>query len=681
MQHNSNSPWRLPLSPPGEYPKSQYSLNHTMSMVNLHEEPTWYANRGPPSPTASSVSSTTSRSTTPTTSNNPWSNLMASPNSSNSTNSKSPSPKDSPNRTPQYTSRSTTPVAPQPMRPIQVSTGFIPMSSQISTSGDSFRIMEYATSPISNFPGSPNPYRQNSVSLPQIMKNYTNSTFLAQGQSPSQLFYELARRQGWELPIVKKVWQWALSNPRIALLLASCDDVPSWRPAMFFDLTDNNLPFTEAQLTDIVHDPQRVLNEQWRATSKELPLNGSHVDFGARETVPLQHMSMIRSFKSPEKSADRVRMLGNNEDRSLVRKRFVVTRPSQKATLLKQIEDFKRYDHKNITKLLSSYAQMSHIGILTSSAQYTLDDYFSLTVGEPNRSKQLLDWMYDLSQAIDYLHSQSISHRSIRPRKILINGSRIYLAPFGIGQSGDTFSPSIADSLRLDQIQSYFQDQSYIYAAPEAIISRGKKPGRPADVFSLGCVFLCMMTVVQNQPSLSIFTQYRAGSSHDASFHGHLDRVASWRNRLHASATQGLRNGVIGSGRKQRQLKSEVDWLQIIEKMVQGEPQKRIKMKRLVSILDELRDGKALGVRRRSLDGGGYSGQVAASLGLTNSNNLPNNVANGANGTHGANANGTVNVNTNGNASGNSERRPELSVFDGYFQQQGRDYEHQGSGW
>lgn len=539
-----------------------------------------------------------------------------------------------------------------------------------SSTGESFRGMEYPGSPIPNFPGSPNPYRQTTASFPPLVNGFINSSLISQGQSLSGWFYEMSRRQGWEPSLLKKVWRWTLSNPRLALLLVVCDDVASWRQAAFFDLRDENMPFHEERLQGIVADARRVVDEQWRATARELPLNGAHVDLAARETLPLQHISLIRSGNSPEKSADQVRLLGNSDERVLVRKRFVVTRPSQKASLLKQINEFKQFDHKNIAKLLCSYSQPSHVGIITAKAQYTLDDYLCSTGVDATRSKQLLDWMRDLAQALEYLHSQSVSvdgrmqsicHRSIRPRKILIDGARIYLAPFGIGNHSDSFSPTVKSPSRLDQIQSYFQDQSYVYAAPESITARGK---RPADVFSLGCVFLSMMTVIQNHP-LSLFTQYRAGSSQDASFHAHLDRVGNWRNRLLATVNSNLRNGVVGPGRKQRQLKSEADWLQIISKMIVPEPKDRLKMRGLVSILAKLGDGTATGGRRRSLDEGGFSGKVASALGVVNGNGI------------------TVTVNGDsmgGVTNGVERKKPELSIFDGYFQQQERRYEQE-SGW
>jgi serine/threonine protein kinase len=341
-----------------------------------------------------------------------------------------------------------------------------------------------------------------------------------------------------------------------------------------------------------------------------------------------------------------------------VRKRFVTTRPSQKAAVLEQINKFKQYEHKNIAKLLCSYAQPSHVGIVTEKAQYSLDDYLTLPGTGAGRSKQLVDWMYDLASAIEYLHAQSICHRNIRPRKILIDGTRIFLAPFDIGQTTDTFSSTMATSQRMDQLQTYLQDQAYIYAAPEAIVSRGK---RMADVFSLGCVFLTMTTAAAGQ-SLSMFTQYRAGSTQDSSFHSHLDRVASWRNRLHAATTSGLRSGLTGSGRRLvSQLKAEGEWLSLIEKMIQPRPKERVKMSVIMASIGS--SGKAVGgARRRSLDGGGYSGQAAASLGASNtlidlgSHGIP-----------------TIHENP-------PSRKPELSVFDGYFRSQSRRIEPAG-GW
>ena len=161
---------------------------------------------------------------------------------------------------------------------------------------------------------------------------------------------------------------------------------------------------------------------------------------------------------------------------------------------------------------------------------------------------------------------------------------------------------------------------------------------------------------------LSAFTQYRAGSTQDTSFHAHLDKVGNWRNRLVASTNANLRAGLNGSGRRLRQLKAEAEWLSIVEKMITPRPKERIKMS---FIMGSLGSGKVTGGRRRSMDGGGYSGQVSASLGLANAPTV---------------ALVDLEPITKPNIRTSPTRKPELSVFDGYFQQQSQKLEPTG-GW
>lgn len=551
------------------------------------------------------------------------------------------------------------------------------MSSQMA-SVEGIRGSEYPGSPVPNFPGSPNPYRQTIVSIPPL-NGFVTPAVLTQYQG---LYLELLGRQGMEKMTRERAYLWALSSPRTALLLLLCDDIASWPKAVIFGLSDDSMPFNEADLSGIAANPRRVLERQWQVTSKELPQNGSHVEFNSRETVPLQQINFIRSSISPEKSIDRVRFLGAGDDRIFTRKRFVFTRPTQKAAIMKQIQEFKQLEHKNIAKLLSTYSQPSVIGIVAATAQYTLDDYLILP-GDMNRPKMLLDWMNDLSQALNYLHAQNISHRSIRPRKILIDGSKVYLAPFGIGTHHDGANPTVPMPQRMDNLHAYFNDQSYIYAAPEVLVPREKRPGKPADVFSLGCVFLSMMTVAQNHP-LSAFVQYRAATGQDSSFHGNLEAVASWRARLYATATSGTRAGLAGMGRKEQQMKLEKCFLEAIERMIRVDPKERVKMHRLAPFLAKAVDGKGMGARRRSLDEG-VSGQVAMSLNGANAANTATSgrtTGNGRSGTNSINQPGSLNGVISG-ASRGEKPRPELSVFNSYFQQpryeQQRRYEQQQS--
>jgi len=530
------------------------------------------------------------------------------------------------------------------------------MSPCPSSNGEMIRANDFPGSPVPSFPGTPapNPYRTSeATTIPPLTKAFVTPALLTQY---GRWYPELLRRQGWERSSAQRAYTWALSNPRTALLLLLCEDIASWPKAVIFGLEDEKMPYLEADLQGIAANPKKAVEMQWRVTAKELPQNGLHAEFQARETVPLQQINVIRSSGS-EKSVDRVRLLGEQDERVLVRKRFIYSRPSQKQAILNQIQEFKKLEHKNIARLACSYSQGNVIGIVTSSAQYSLDDYLQLPL-DPNRPKLLLDWINDLCQAMDYLHSMQMSHRSVRPRKILVEGSRVFFASFGISCDGETASPP----KRMDQ--SYFSDQSYIYAAPEVITPRGKKVSRPADVFSLGCIFLAMMTVVKGQ-SLSTFHAYRASSTHDASFHANLDRVSNWRMRL-----QAISGPVVAAQpqRREQAMKIETSALEYIETMIRADPSKRIKMRRLAAWWSEAKSGAGL-VRRRSLDG------MNSMNGMNGLNGL-----NGISGLNGMNGMGGLNglVGLNG-LNGINMGRTDLGQLEGYYNQ--RRHEDAATTW
>jgi serine/threonine protein kinase len=84
------------------------------------------------------------------------------------------------------------------------------------------------------------------------------------------------------------------------------------------------------------------------------------------------------------------------------------------------------------------------------------------------------------------------------------------------------------------------------YWAPEVYQEEAR--GRSADVFSLGCVFLEIFTVVQGIP-LDEFAEFRSQikEERDYSFHGNLDRVSEWIDKLSVmSATNQIQSEVLG---------------------------------------------------------------------------------------------------------------------------------------
>jgi serine/threonine protein kinase len=121
-----------------------------------------------------------------------------------------------------------------------------------------------------------------------------------------------------------------------------------------------------------------------------------------------------------------------------------------------------------------------------------------------------------LSQALSYLHTTDviIKHKDIKPANIIIDAfGQPLITDFGI-------SKRYAD----EKLVSTQGGSTWTrkYAPPEAY-SRGEKCGFRADVFSLGCVFLELLTVLLGESLENLRAHMQ-----DQPYHRHLDRVKSW---------------------------------------------------------------------------------------------------------------------------------------------------------
>lgn len=193
---------------------------------------------------------------------------------------------------------------------------------------------------------------------------------------------------------------------------------------------------------------------------------------------------------------------------SLVRKRVQLSRHKRLAEATMRIireeaANLRRLTHANIVSFIGSYEDRMHPG---HAASYCLlmgpvgdNDLknFLLLAGDedlPQRTAWkyqdwLSSWYTCLASALAFMHREGVRHQDIKPSNIIHKGEKIYFtdfssaATFAIGDTTSTDSPA-----RL----------TAAYAAPETIQSpSGSLPryGRAADVFSLGCVFIEMLSV------------------------------------------------------------------------------------------------------------------------------------------------------------------------------------------
>jgi serine/threonine protein kinase len=138
-----------------------------------------------------------------------------------------------------------------------------------------------------------------------------------------------------------------------------------------------------------------------------------------------------------------------------------------------------------------------------------------------------------LSEALKYLHESDVRHKDIKPENILIDESgAVILTDFGISRRFAKHTSHVTNN------EWKFTRK---YASPE--IMKGKRVERddPSDVFSLGCVFLEMATLLLGRDLDNLAAHYATTVNQtglEEAYHCNLDKVYTWIDFLRTRGTR-----------------------------------------------------------------------------------------------------------------------------------------------
>lgn len=122
-----------------------------------------------------------------------------------------------------------------------------------------------------------------------------------------------------------------------------------------------------------------------------------------------------------------------------------------------------------------------------------------------------------ISSAVAYLHKQEIKHKDLKPSNILLSSSGLWVTDFGTATDFSVLTTSATEDGERGT-PKYFAPEIAVYAPS----------GRAADIFSMGCIFLEIITLCVGY-SLAETMQLR--SQNDKSFHANLDNIEMWFSR------------------------------------------------------------------------------------------------------------------------------------------------------
>jgi hypothetical protein len=270
---------------------------------------------------------------------------------------------------------------------------------------------------------------------------------------------------------------------------------------------------------------------------------GQHVEFAKGEELPFQVLGPIGASLTATVDKVRCRRI------LLARKTMICGRRLSVEEALVEVEHLQKLRHPHIIQLVGSYLQGKKFSVLLypvadCDLSVFLDEVFDCVSEKPEVNSLAANQNYTgcapaavasmwsffgcLADAIRYIHFSARKHLDIKPGNILVKkhpdsiyGYRVYIADFGISRSFRSLDHSQTDTAIR---------RTPKYCAPE--VWDLDVHGRAADIFSLGCVFMEMLTVLCGR-DLDDFADFRSqGLEGEGAYHESIERVSEWAETL-----------------------------------------------------------------------------------------------------------------------------------------------------
>jgi len=334
--------------------------------------------------------------------------------------------------------------------------------------------------------------------------------------------------------------QWSLLPRTFAVLhMLGCPElldqfVAQKRSDSFLPYSPSNLPnaIRGALRAKFLKLQQMVLCKQKEVA--ELEAGGKHIHLDAPGDNYFEPIELLgRGFSG---AVDRVRSRQTLEQyaRKLIYRGPSVDSDSRGYRQFEgEIQALKKLSHPHIVKLVGSYTDPENLGlIMTPIADMNLHEYLTSPQQNPIlRKRSLPEFFGCLATALAYLHQQGVRHNDIKPKNVLVKDSKVYLTDFGTSRSWGAEEVSTTIGLH-----EGFTER---FSAPETYDTNGPR-NRASDMWSLGCVFLEMATVLMDH-TLQDLDQFLSqnGNLH-FNYWANPDGVALWIEKLREDAP---RNG------------------------------------------------------------------------------------------------------------------------------------------
>ncbi|KAH7083833.1 hypothetical protein FB567DRAFT_530014 [Paraphoma chrysanthemicola] len=313
--------------------------------------------------------------------------------------------------------------------------------------------------------------------------------------------------------------------PRIYSVLRKIGQINAIEAFVDNGITDLSFPFTKSTLPEALCDHSarlKFLELQhlvYNTQALFLERHARHGHFQDPSEVPLKRLGDLG--KGGFGFVDHVvSTISNREYARKVILRGKTFRKDKEVlrAFVKELEGLKRLSHRHLVSLVGSYTDRKYVAIVMAPvADCNLETL--LEKSEPGARPQpfLRSFFGCLASALGYLHDSSIRHKDIKPSNVLIKHDQVYLTDIG----------TCLDWSELDNsITSTAPPTTPRYCSPEVMAYTERSS--MSDMWSLGCVFLEMWTVVKQHTLEEMKLHLSNHGTRTKDYHSNLDGFKGW---------------------------------------------------------------------------------------------------------------------------------------------------------
>lgn len=257
---------------------------------------------------------------------------------------------------------------------------------------------------------------------------------------------------------------------------------------------------------------------------------GEHVRFGSPEQVPLVSESILGSGGSGQVEVvvlrDTPPTVHPAFNKRLARKRITrrVRGRHQHGLreFLNEIKILKRLRHQHLVEIIGSYTDPSYAALIMSPvADRDLASYLKIAATDNHKLSSLRTFFGCMAAALAYLHKMHIRHKDIKPSNVLVHGANVLITDFGLSRDcNDTRSTT----------EGPHNGNTPKYASPEVVDY--DRRSFSSDIWSLGCVYLEMLTVLGGHRIDQLEAFMLEHGTHRRQYHANREAVDLWISML-----------------------------------------------------------------------------------------------------------------------------------------------------